>query len=343
MIRRLATVVATALILIGTVGTVGAVADPSIEELGQASVYVSPAVVGTGTPDAIARLTAVADELRAAGRPVRIVVVQGPSGAPSMRQYAAQLRHAIEFDGLVVAVAPGRATGVAGPRSQAAMTTSLRNAKVGTIADPVQRAAAAARAAAGPRIAPSNSEMVRSLLALLGMALVGGVWAAAFGIRRTTRRAREALDDRSAIARVRLDAIGARLDVLAGLPDDHARADDRLDAATRIARRAQAELDQATSPDDIPAAEALVNAAFTLLRDAEHEARMPSPQDPFQGLCRVDPAHGPGAGVAQLEPEGPSLDLCTPCMKRVRGGHPPDRRMVPSPDGGRPYDDIAGA
>ncbi len=147
MIRRLAPVVAATLMLIGAVG---AVADPSIEQLGQAPVYVSPAVVGTGTPDAIARLTAVADELRAAGRPVRIVVVKGPSGASSMRQYATQLRHAIEFDGLVVAVAPGRATGVAGPRSQAAMTTALRNAKVGTIADPVERAAAAARAAAGP-------------------------------------------------------------------------------------------------------------------------------------------------------------------------------------------------
>jgi hypothetical protein len=257
-----------------------------------------------------------------------------------MRDYAATIRRALAFDGAVVAVAPGRAVGAVGPRAQAAITTSLRNAKVGTIADPVERAAAAARAAAGPPLAPSNSDLVRSVLALIGIALVGGIWAAAFGIRRTNRRAREALDDRSALTRVRLDAIGARLDILAGLPDDHARADDRLDAATRVARRAQSELDQATSPDDIPPAEALVDEAFVLLRDAERAAGVPSPDDPFEGLCRIDPAHGRASGTGRLAADGPAVDLCAPCMKRVRDGHAPTRRMVPSDGRDVPYDDV---
>ena len=46
-------------------------------------------------------------------------------GAASMRDYAAGLRRRLAFDGLVVAVAPNRATGVAGPRSQAAMRLKL--------------------------------------------------------------------------------------------------------------------------------------------------------------------------------------------------------------------------
>ena len=337
MTRRLAAIVAAVFMLIGA-GP--AVADTALEQLRQGPVYVSPAVTGTGTADAVERLTAVAEELRAAGRPVRIVVVKGPSGAASMRDYATNLRSALGFDGAVVAVAPGRAVGAVGPRTQAAITRSLRSARVGAIADPVEKAAAAARAAAGPPLAPSNSDLVRSVLALVGIALVGGVWAAAFGIRKANRRARLALDDRSATARVRLDAIGARLDVLAVLPEHHARADDRLDAATRIARRAQAELDQATAPDDVLPAEVLIDEAFVVLREAEAEAGVPSPEDPYEGLCRVDPAHGPASGAGRLTPDGPPLDLCAPCQKRAREGNPPNRRMVPSGDHDVPFDQV---
>jgi hypothetical protein len=335
MTRWFAAIVAAILVLVGAATAVG---DPALEQLRQGPVYVSPAVTGAGTPDAVTRLTAVAAELAASGRPVRIVVVKGPVGAVSMRDYAVRLRAQLGFDGMVVAVAPGRAVGAAGARSQGAVTRSLRNAKVGAIADPVERAAAAARAAAGPPLAPSNSDLVRAALALLGIALVGGTWAAAFGIRRANRRQRLMLDDRSALARVTLDAIGARLDIVAGLPDDHARADDRLDAATRVARRAQAELDQAASAADVLPAEALVHESFMLLREAEHEAGVPSPIDPFEGLCRADPAHGAAAGSAPLADGQPPTALCSSCMARVRTANPPQRRMVPGLDGDVPYD-----
>ena len=335
MTRRLAAIVAAVLMLIGA-GT--AAADTVVEQLRQGPVYVSPVVTGTGTADAVARLTAVAEELRASGRPVRIVVVKGPSGAASMRDYAANLRRALDFDGAVVAVAPGRAVGAVGPRTQAAITRSLRNARVGAIADPVEKAAAAARAAAGPPLAPSNSDLVRSVLALVGIALVGGVWAAAFGIRKANRRARLALDDRSATARVRLDAIGARLDVLAVLPERHARADDRLDAATRVARRAQAELDQAGAADDVAGADALVDEAFALLRDAEREAGVNAPDDIFEGLCRCDPAHGPATTEAPMRPDDVVRPSCRACRARADEGSPQTRRMVPGPGGPIPFD-----
>ena len=335
--RRAAALVAA--LLAALVVVAPALGDPAVDALQQGSAYVSPAVGGAGTADAQARLQAVADDLEREGRPVRIAVVTGPVGAASMRDYAAALRKRLGFSGLVVAVAPDRPTGVAGPRAQAAMTRDLRAARVGAITDPIQRADAAARAAAGPPLAPSTSDSTRALLGLLGIALIGGVWAAAFGIRRNRRVRREAMVDRTAMARVRLDAIGARLDVLAVLPEHHARADDRLDAATRVARRAQAELDQATLPDEVPAAEALITEAFALLRQAEHEAGIPSPDDYFQGLCRCDPAHGPSSTAAPMRPDGISRPSCAACREKADEGHPQMRRMVPTPTGPIPYDE----
>ncbi len=338
--RRPAALVAALLAVLAVSGT--AMGDPATETLRQGSAYVSPKVAGAGTPDAQARLQAVADDLARGGRPVRIAVVPGPTGAASMRAYADTLRRALGFEGLVVAVAPNRAVGLAGSRSQAAMTRDLRAARVGALTDPIRRADAAARAAAGPLATPSTSEMVRAVLGLFGIALVGGVWAAAFGIRRNHRAQRQALVDGSAVARVRLDAIGARLDALAVLPDHHARADDRLDAATRVARRAQAELDRAGAADDVAGACALVTEAFALLRDAERAAGVPSPEDIFEGLCRCDPAHGPAATEAAMHPDGVVRPSCPACRVRALEGNPAVRRMVPTPDGPVPFDGAGG-
>jgi hypothetical protein len=336
MTRRIAALAAAlvaALVLAGV-----ATADPAREALDQGSAYVSPAVAGAGAGQAQARLEEVADELARGGRPVRIAVVSGPTGAPSMKAYATRLRSALGFGGLVVAVSPGRAIGVAGPRSQGAMTRDLRAARVGSITDPIRRADVAARAAAGPLVRPPASDTTRTLLALFGIALIGGVWAAGFGIRRNRRVRRQGMDERTAAARVRLDAIGARLDVLAVLPGHHARADDRLDAAIRVARRAQAELDRARAVEDVPHAEELVTEAFDLLRDAEREAGVPAPDDPFQGLCRCDPAHGPGTTEALMRPDGLVRPSCRSCREKADEGHPQMRRMVPGPTGPVPFD-----
>lgn len=65
MITRVAAIVAAvvaALVLVAP-----ALADPAAEALQQGSAYVSPAVGGTGTADAQARLQAVADDLDRAG------------------------------------------------------------------------------------------------------------------------------------------------------------------------------------------------------------------------------------------------------------------------------------
>ena len=336
MIARLAAVAVAVLALLAAPAAL--LADPAVEALEQGSAYVSPIVAGADAPDAQARLQEVADELQRGGRPVRIAVVPGPVGSSSMRAYAGALRRELGFGGLVVAVAPNRGIGLAGPRSQGAMTRDLREARVGAITDPVRRADAAARAAAGPLLAPPASDAARALLALLGIALIGGVWAAAFGIRRNRRVRRDTLVDVTARARVRLDAIGARLDALAVLPGHHARADDRLDAATRVARRAQAELDRVTAPEHLPAVEEQVDEAFALLRDAESAAGVEPHEDIFGGLCRCDPAHGPATGEAMMRPDGAVRPACTACREAADAGHPRMRRMLPSSGGPVPYD-----
>lgn len=312
--------------------------DPALDALRSGSAYVSPVVAGAGAADATARLDALASELNRGGRPVKIAVVPGPVGSPSMSAYAARMKRALGFGGLVVAVAPGRTTGAVGARTRAAITRDLRAARVGTIADPVDRAEAAARAAAGPLLAPANGDGTRAVLALLGLTLIGGTWAAALGVRRTRSRQRELLDNRSALARVRLDAVAARLDALAGRERLGARADDRLDAATRIARRAQGELDQARSADDVPAAEALVNESLRLLMDAEREAGVPTSDDPFAGLCLVDPAHGPATTTGVLDDSGEALRICAACSTHVVEGSPPTRRMIPVNGVAVPFD-----
>ena len=71
MTRWLAAIVAAILLLVGAATAVG---DPALEQLRQGPVYVSPAVTGAGTPDAVARLTAVAAELAASGRPGPVLI-----------------------------------------------------------------------------------------------------------------------------------------------------------------------------------------------------------------------------------------------------------------------------
>jgi hypothetical protein len=332
--------IAGAAMLIALAGAPHALGDPATDAFRQgAEAYVSPVVAGAGAADSQARLQAVADDLARGGRPVRIAVVPGPVGSSSMDAYAERLRRDLAFPGLVVTVAPNRSTGTAGPRSQAAVTRDLRAARVGTITDPIQRADAAARAAAGPLPTPSTSDTMRTLLGLMGIALIGGVWAAAFGIRRNRRVRRDALVEHTAAARVELDAVGARLDMLAVLPAVHARADDRLDAATRVARRAQAELDRVSSVEGVPAIDALVAEALGLLRDAEEAAGLPAPADPFEGLCRADPAHGACTTEAPMRPDGITRPSCQSCREKADEGHPQMRRMVPSPWGPTPFDE----
>ena len=101
-----------------------------------------------------------------------------------MLAYARALRRDLRFRGRVIASAPGRPVAVAGPDDRAKTTLALRNAKVGKVQDVIERAVAAERATQASARTPARGGSVRGLLGLLGIALIGGVWAVAIGMRR---------------------------------------------------------------------------------------------------------------------------------------------------------------
>ncbi|MCU0306448.1 MAG: hypothetical protein MUE51_01515 [Thermoleophilia bacterium] len=322
-------------LVLALVGPGGAwAADPALDALRGSDAYVSTRVLGEAAEEGRARLAAVADELGRSGRPVKLAVVAGPTGAPSMRAYVRRLRQQLGFEGFVVATAPRRQTVAVGPRAPAEITRDLRRAQVGSIRNPVDRVEVAARSATGPSPEPDGGGAWRGLLALLGLALIGGAWAAAWGVRRERRHQRIALVDARARAAVQLDALAARADALAVRDDLPPAARPDLDRAIASARSVKAELDQARSAADVDLALPELRAGLAAVAEAQGATGDPVGDDPFWGLCRVDPGHGPAVAEATPAGAGDAVPVCARCAERAAQGEPPARRMVPV--GGHP-------
>ncbi|MDA1215601.1 MAG: hypothetical protein O2812_01830, partial [Chloroflexi bacterium] len=94
----------------------------------------------------------------------------------------------------------------------------------------------------------------------------------------------------------------------------------------------------ARSVEEVPAAEELVDEALGLMREAEMAADLPAAEDPFEGLCRCDPAHGPAVTEAPMRPDGLVRPSCRSCREKADEGSPQMRRMVPGPAGPIPFD-----
>ena len=92
-------------------------ADPAADALSARDAYASPRALGPLAPAAEAQLQEAADRLAERGQPVKLAIVAGPAGAPSMRVYARRLADEVagEEETLVV-TAPGRAVIAVGPR-----------------------------------------------------------------------------------------------------------------------------------------------------------------------------------------------------------------------------------
>ena len=67
-------------------------------------------------------------------------------------------------------------------------------------------------------------------------------------------------------------------------------------------------------------------------------ADLPAAEDPFEGLCRCDPAHGPAVTEAPMRPDGLVRPSCRSCREKADEGSPQMRRMVPGPAGPIPFD-----
>jgi hypothetical protein len=309
-------------------------ADPAREALAARDAYVSPRALGPAAPAAEAELAATAAELRRERRPVKLAIAVGPVGAPSMRVYAIRLAQTLglEEETLVV-TAPGRPVTAVGPLPPAQITRTLRAAGVGRVANPVDRVVRAAELVAPP--APEDEGGTREVVILLALAGLGGVWAIAWGARRQARGEHERMLEARAAMRVRLDALRGHATALArrdGLPPG-ARAP--LEHALGAYAQAVAGLQQARSHADVDALEPLVRDGLReLARARERAGDAPGGEDPFAGLCGVDPGHGPATAEADLADGHGATPVCAACREAADRGEPLRRRMIPS--SGRP-------
>jgi hypothetical protein len=311
-------------------------ADPALAALRGDDAYAATAVV----PDpsrARGLLAREARRLADRGQAVKLAVVAGPVGAPTMLAYARDLRDALAYEGTLVVTAPGRPVVAAGPRTPAEITLAIRAAGANRVRDPVDRVIAAAGVVAPP---PPAGSSWRGVVGLALLALLGGAWAAAWGIRRERRRHRVALTDARALAQLRLDAVRARaLDLRSrpGIPD---AARPPLEEALSAADAALAELATAGSLGDVARAEEGLRRGERRVRAAAALAGEPlDPDALFDGLCAVDPAHGAARAEAMLADVEAPAPLCADCAAAARAGEPPLRRMIPVRGRPVPFDE----
>ncbi|MGE0028272.1 MAG: hypothetical protein AB7O78_02515 [Thermoleophilia bacterium] len=310
-----------------------AVPDAVLADLQRSDVHATPVELGAGARAARTELRSVANELKEAGRPVKLAVVRGRGETRRLLAYARRLRDELGYQGTVVLTTPGGATAVAGPASSAEATARMRRARIGQIADPVQRLESAAGVVA---VEPPKASGTRTALTLLGIAVLGGAWAIAIGTGRRARRGRQELAERRAAMRVHLDTLRARASALArsGRLSDSARP--RVQAALGSYADGVTALQQAASPADVAALAPTVAAGMQAVtaagRDVGEEWALSGSR--FGGLCGADPAHGPPAGEGPLVPGGPPHPLCANCMELAVRGEPVPMRMVSA--GGRP-------
>ena len=309
--------------------------------LERADVYASPAQLGPEAARARRELAIVAAELTTASRPVKLAIVPGRGGTPALLSYARRLRGALDFDGTVVLTTPGGAVAVAGPRAPAELTLRLRRARVGRIADPVDRLISAAEVTAVERRGTSGT---REVAILIGLAVLGGSWAVAAGAGRRARRGRQQLAEQRAAMRVHLDVLRARASALArgGRLPEGVRP--RVQAALGTYADSIAALQQASSADEVALLGPSVAAGLDALSAAGREAGEPwaSEADPFAGLCGADPAHGPPEGEGPATAGGPSVPLCARCCEALERGDPVPLRMVPAEGRPVPFTETAG-
>jgi hypothetical protein len=318
----------------------GAAGDPALEALRGRDAFASPRALGAAAAQAEARLAETAASLRAKDHPVKLAVVLGPSGAPSMRAYVRRMRRALDFRGTLVATAPGRAVVAIGPRPPAEITRDLRSGAVGRIADPVDRVVRAAELAVGTEAGNGSGSATRGLTALLALAVAGGAWAAAWGLRREKRRSGSALAAERARVRVELDALRARARDLASRPHPPPGAREELDRALASYSEGLVQLERSRRAEDARRAIVPLGDGLASLRRAAEALGEPlDPDRPYDGLCAVDPGHGPATTTVVPADEEDPVPACAHCVEEAVAGRPPHRRVVPFGGHDVPFDE----
>ncbi len=299
-------------------------------------VYASRGQMGDFAGDIEKRLATKAGELRKRGFAVKMALVPPISGEDPFA-YAARIRTLIAFEGTLVVTTPTGPAGAAGPRAVDSIRGAFLASGVDDIASPTQRLITSAELALPPP--PSGRSGIRELLVLIGLTLLGGAWAISWGLRREQRRTRATATETRARLRVCLDALAARIGILDDGTELPPRAAELLDGA-------RADHDEAltavagTAPDDHDRALLRVRRGLERVQDAGEILGRPLPmENPFLGLCAVDPAHGPAFAVARLEDRPLQVPVCTACRARIDAGDPPKRRLIPVEGRPVPFDE----
>jgi hypothetical protein len=327
-VRRTSGPLLAALLIVATVAGAARAADPARVALQHQDAYVSPIVMRGQTATARATLAKAARRLRGKGRPVKLAIVAGPAGARTMLTYARRLRVALDFDGTLVVTAPRRTVVAVGPLPPATVTRALRSVHANRVMNPVQRVIRAAEVAT-PEPALGTSAWIKGLAALIGLAALGGAWAAAWGIRRERRHARNALADARALMLVRLDALRARTLALGARPGLSEAARVHLRAALSAHADAMLESERATTPAEVRRArERLAEGLAETAAAARMLGERVDPDAPYAGLCEIDPAHGPATARATARGADAPLACCDACAAAAERGDAPSRRMV---------------
>ena len=266
---------------------------------------------------------------------MKLAVVAGPVGSPSMPVYVRRLKAQLGYDGTLVVTTRGRTIAAAGPRATAEMTRALRAEAVGRISDPVARLARAADVAAPP---PADLEAAgrKSALVLILIAVLGGAWATALGVGARGRRTRREITEARGRARVCADALRAHTMALArrpGLPPEARR---HVEHALGVYAEAISSLPEMRSAEEVAAFGPRLRAALDEIAGATAAVTgTPAPADPFTGLCGIDPAHG--VPVTAPGEAGPRA-LCEACREALEAGEPPVPRMLFEDGAAVPFD-----
>ncbi len=308
--RRAALLAVVALVATATVATAPAAADPAVDALRDADAYVSLRALGPAAADAEARLAVGAADLAAEGRPVKLAIVLGPVGAPSMRAYVRDLRRELGGGDTLVITAPGRPVVAASTDPPAVVTRRLRESGAARRGDPTERVLVAADAVAPEADGGGGT---RTIAAVLALAALGAAWAVAWGLRRERRGQRGELAAARGYLSACLDAVRERTAALGGRTDLDEEARAKIEAARADHADALGKLQAADSTSQIPAVLPPLRSSLTGLAEVAATVGEDLPADrPFDGLCAVDPGHGPATGAADVEGLG-RASVCVAC------------------------------
>lgn len=305
--------------------------------LTKGDVYVSSAELGSQAPDVQERLQAQVDALARRGYPVKLAIV-APLQGDDPFVYARRLRAELTYPGTLLVTTRTGPVGAAGDREETSLRGAFQAERVDEVASPTQRLVVASDVALPAP--PREGKAWRELLLLIGLTLLGGAWAIAWGLRREQRRARIQASEARSMLKVTLDALAAHADALDARPDLPAEVREAVADARRDHSEGLRAVGNAAVGADLDAGTAALHRGLVHLARAADAAGAPfAPDQPFDGLCAADPAHGPATGVGPLADHEARAPVCRACRDRADAGTPPTRRQVPVAGRPVPFDE----